>query len=137
MCAVRSVDVIKALPFVQFGFEIYVAYIAEKLVELLAVRAVRTLHLAVYLTLTSQLDTQRPFFAPLTPFNRLLKKVFEALFSWISLMLVANHFFQLDERMRKSAPIVVLMRRLGPFRQPVRITIPPTRLNPQVCARPT
>ena len=49
MCAVRSVDVIKALPFVQFGLEIYVALIAEKLVELLAVRAVRTLHLAVEL----------------------------------------------------------------------------------------
>jgi hypothetical protein len=40
MCAVRSVDVIKALPFVQFGFEIYVAFIAEKLVELLTIGAV-------------------------------------------------------------------------------------------------
>ena len=49
MCAVWSVDVIKALPFVQFGLEIYVAFIAEKLVELMAVRAVRTLHLAVEL----------------------------------------------------------------------------------------
>ena len=47
MRAVRSVEVIKALPFVQFGFEIYAALIAGKLAELLAVRAVRTLHLAV------------------------------------------------------------------------------------------
>ena len=40
MCAVRSVEVIKALPFVQFGLEIYVTFIAEKLVELLTIGAV-------------------------------------------------------------------------------------------------
>ena len=40
MCAVRSVDVIKALPFVQFGFGIYVVFVAEKFVELLTIGAV-------------------------------------------------------------------------------------------------
>jgi len=52
-------------------------------------------------------------------FNRLLKKDFEALFSSSCLMPVTIHFCQLDERMRKSAPIGVIKGSLGLFKQPV------------------
>ncbi len=37
MCAVRSVEVVEALPFVQLGLEIDVALVAEQLIEFLAV----------------------------------------------------------------------------------------------------
>ena len=37
VCSVRSVEVIEALPFAQFGFEIDIVFVAEQLVELLPV----------------------------------------------------------------------------------------------------
>ena len=37
MRAVRSVEVVEAFPFFQFGFEIYIAFVADQLVELLPV----------------------------------------------------------------------------------------------------
>jgi len=42
-----SVEVVKALPFVQFDDEIDVAFIGEKLVELLTIRPVRTFAFSV------------------------------------------------------------------------------------------
>ena len=45
----RSVEVVKALPFVQFRFEIGIAFVAEETVKLLAARAVRSLDLTVEL----------------------------------------------------------------------------------------
>ncbi len=45
----RSMEVVKAFPFVQFRFEIDIAFVAEELVELLAVRAVRSFDLSVEL----------------------------------------------------------------------------------------
>ena len=49
MSAVRSVEVVEALPFAQLGLEIHVAPVPEQLAELLPVRAVRSLYLAVEL----------------------------------------------------------------------------------------
>lgn len=40
MSAVRSSEVVKALPFFEFGYKIDVALLAEKLVEFLLVRPV-------------------------------------------------------------------------------------------------
>ena len=37
MGAMRSMKVVKALPFARFGFEIDIAFVAEQLVELLPV----------------------------------------------------------------------------------------------------
>lgn len=49
MRAVRSVEVVEALPFAQFCFEIDVSFVAEKLVEFLSIRSVRSLDLAIQL----------------------------------------------------------------------------------------
>lgn len=49
MRAVRPVEVVEALPFVQFGFEIDIAFVAKQLIEFLPVRAVRPFYLAVEL----------------------------------------------------------------------------------------
>ena len=45
----RPVEVVEPLPFAQFCFEIDVSFIAEQLVEFLAVRSVRSLDLAIQL----------------------------------------------------------------------------------------
>ena len=45
----RSVEVIEALPLIEFGFQIGVAFIAEQLVKFLLVRAVGSLHFAIEL----------------------------------------------------------------------------------------
>ena len=42
-------EVVEAFPFAQFGFQIDVSFVAEKLVEFLPVRSVRSFHLAVEL----------------------------------------------------------------------------------------
>ena len=47
--AVRSVEVVEPLPFARFCFEIDVTFVAEKLVEFLAIRSVRSLDLAIQL----------------------------------------------------------------------------------------
>ena len=40
MCAVGSSEVVEALPFVEFSLQINVAFIAEKLIELLLIGTV-------------------------------------------------------------------------------------------------
>ena len=48
MCAVGSSEVIEAFPFVEFSLQINVAFIAEKLIELLLIGTVRwTCHVLV------------------------------------------------------------------------------------------
>ncbi|RCW93062.1 hypothetical protein DFP92_1107 [Yoonia sediminilitoris] len=42
-------EVVEALPLVQFGFQIDIAFVAKQLVELLPVIAVRSFHFAVKL----------------------------------------------------------------------------------------
>ena len=42
-------EVIEAFPHRQFGFQIDISFVVEKLVELLAIRSVRSLDLAVEL----------------------------------------------------------------------------------------
>ena len=49
MCAVRSGEVVKPFPFVEFGLEIDVTFVAEKLIELLLIRSVRSFDFAVEL----------------------------------------------------------------------------------------
>ena len=49
MCAVRSSEVVEAFPFVEFGFEINVTSVAEKLIELLLIRSVGSFDFAVEL----------------------------------------------------------------------------------------
>ncbi len=49
MRAVRPVEIVEALPFVQFGFEIDVAFVAEELIELLSIRSMRPFDFAIQL----------------------------------------------------------------------------------------
>ena len=49
MCAVGSSEVIEALPFVEFSLQINVAFVAEKLVELLLIETVRSFDFAIEL----------------------------------------------------------------------------------------
>ena len=49
MRAVRSSEVVEALPFVEFSLQINVAFVAEKLVELLLIRTVGTFDFAIEL----------------------------------------------------------------------------------------
>jgi hypothetical protein len=52
MRAVRSSEVVEALPFVQFGFEIYVTFITKKLIEFLLVGPMGSFDFAVELGCT-------------------------------------------------------------------------------------
>ena len=49
MRAVRSGEVVEPLPFVEFGFEIDVAFVTEQLIELLLIGTVGSLDFAVQL----------------------------------------------------------------------------------------
>ena len=49
MRAVRSSEVVEALPFVEFSLQINVAFVAEKLIELLLIRTVGTFDFAIEL----------------------------------------------------------------------------------------
>ena len=49
MRAVWPCEVVKPLPFVEFGFEIDVTFVTEKLIEFLLIRSVRALHFPVEL----------------------------------------------------------------------------------------
>ena len=49
MRAVRSSEVVEALPFVEFSVQINVAFVAEKLVELLLIKTVGTFDFAIEL----------------------------------------------------------------------------------------
>jgi hypothetical protein len=47
VCAVRSGAVVEPLPFVEFGFEIDVAFVTKKLIEFLLIGTVRSLDLPI------------------------------------------------------------------------------------------
>ena len=49
MCAVRSSKVVEALPFVEFSLQIDVAFVTEKLIELLLIGTVRSFDLTIEL----------------------------------------------------------------------------------------
>ncbi len=49
MRTVRSVEVVKALPIVEFCFEINIAFVAKQLIEILSIRPMRAFHFAVQL----------------------------------------------------------------------------------------
>ena len=49
MCAVRSSKVVEALPFVEFSLQVNVAFVAEKLIELLLIGTVRSLDFTIEL----------------------------------------------------------------------------------------
>ena len=53
MCAVRSSKVVEALPFVEFSLQINVAFVAEKLIELLLIETVGSFDFAIELRGTS------------------------------------------------------------------------------------
>lgn len=53
MRAVRSGEVVKAFPFVEFGLEIDVTFVTEKLIELLLIRTVGSFDFAVELRCAS------------------------------------------------------------------------------------
>ena len=49
MCAVRSSKVVEAFPFVEFSLQINVAFVAEKLIELLLIGTVRSFDFTIEL----------------------------------------------------------------------------------------
>ena len=49
MCAVGSSKVVEAFPFVEFSLQINVAFVAEKLIELLLIGTVRSLDFTIEL----------------------------------------------------------------------------------------